>query len=70
MGTKLALNFIWNGIKKVLKSLEFNLEDPGGTLLMLLHLKFCYFCSRNNVVQNLYKRMIKDILKNVGNQTI
>ncbi len=33
MGTKLALNFIWNGIKKVLKSLEFNLEDPGGTLL-------------------------------------
>ncbi len=32
MGTKLALNFIWNGIKKVLKSLEFHLEDPGGTL--------------------------------------
>ena len=32
IGTKLALNFIWNGIKKVLKSLEFKLEDPGGTL--------------------------------------
>ncbi len=32
MGIKLALNFIWNGIKKALKSLEFHLEDPGGTL--------------------------------------
>ncbi len=33
MGIKLALNFIWNGIKKALKSLEFHLEDPGGTLI-------------------------------------
>ncbi len=39
MGTKLALNFIWNGIKKVLKSLEFHLEDPGGTLSLDCQLK-------------------------------
>ncbi len=38
MGIKLALNFIWNGIKKALKSLEFHLEDPGGTLYIHKHL--------------------------------
>lgn len=32
MAVKLALNFILSGIKKVLKSLTFNLKNPGGTL--------------------------------------
>ncbi len=46
MGIKLALNFIWNGIKKALKSLEFHLEDPGGTLV----------CTDNTVTIEYIKR--------------
>ncbi len=52
MGTKLALNFIWNGIKKVLKSLEFHLEDPGGTLI-----------KQENSAEPLHAQTLQDILK-------
>ncbi len=76
MGIKLALNFIWNGIKKALKSLEFHLEDPGGTLLLNIqrvHVSAYYkieinYRSQSEVITSMNRKLLQEWWFKVGKQ--